>query len=77
MAKDLETLNKPDASRELEGKRTTGIRPASLRRAQVATSFTNETITDFISNAVDGRVRELVKKHSIRLPKDAEFSSVS
>lgn len=61
-------------SREAEGKRTTSIRPVSLRRAHVVTShLAGENVTDFISNSVDMRAKALVKKHNIQLPPDAAF----
>jgi hypothetical protein len=76
MSATNKTLTKENASRESEGKRTTAIRPVSLRRAQITASHLGvENVTDFISNAVDLRVRALVKKHRIALPSDAAFES--
>lgn len=70
------TLNKAGNSRESEGKRTTSIRPASLLRAQAVLSFAPEsTLTDFISNSVDQRAKDLVREHKIKLPPDAVFMS--
>jgi hypothetical protein len=75
----MSTLSKNTGNRESEGKQTTSIRPKSLRRAQVVTSFLKgkenaENITDFVSSAVDERTKALVKKHKITLPDDAAFT---
>jgi hypothetical protein len=71
----MSTLSKNTGNRESEGKKTTSIRPKSLRRAQVVTSFLKvENITDFVSNAVDDRAKALAKKHKINLPDDAAFT---
>lgn len=66
-------------NRESEGNRTTAIRPISLDRIKAVTPHLpkdeRESVTDFISNAVDDKVRKLVKKHGIQLPPDAVFAS--
>lgn len=65
-----------EKSREAEGARTTSIRPVSLRRAQIIAPYLDgESITDFVSSAVDDRARTLVKRLGIKLPPDVAFTS--
>lgn len=74
------TLNKESnaSPREAEGRRTTSIRPVSLRRANLVTTIVgSENITDFISNATDDKAKRLVKKHAITLPAELAFSGDS
>lgn len=68
------------SSREGEGKRTTSIRPASLDRIAATLPHikndTGENTTDFLSNAVDDRVRAEMKRNpNIILPPHCAFAN--
>jgi hypothetical protein len=55
-----------------ETKAGTNMRPAALRRAQVASTIVNVPLIDFISDATDKRSIPLLKKSGVILPADAE-----